>query len=405
MLTVAARVSRIALLCACVGSAASSAQTADLNQGAKPDAPSAAAPQPAAQPTDALPKEEGPTLKVGSKAPAIKVAKWIKGDEIKELATDRVYVVEFWATWCGPCKKSIPHLTRLAAELKDTVTFVGVSVWETPPEDTSSEYLPKVEEFVTKMGDKMIYSVAADTAEHDMADMWMAASGQQGIPAAFIVKNGIVQWIGHPLDGMDAALTQIVAGTFDPADEVVRKAKAAEAMGAKQAIFQKVTELADSGDKRSAVVELEKLIAVEEQADGKNFLNRLKFDLILGFDEAAGYAFGKEAAAGPLRDDGFSQYVMAERILTDENLKAPDYAFALVLAERAAATWEDEETKPMVLDVVGYAHFKSGHVDRAIEVQDGVLRDAQAATNANPNFLEHAKENMALYQKAKTEGK
>jgi len=367
----------------------------------KPDAPAAAAPAAQNEPAPAntaMPKEEGPTLKVGSKAPGFKVAKWIKGDEIKEFVAGRVYVVEFWATWCGPCKKSIPHLTDVAAKMKDSVTVVGVSVWETPPEDTTTEYLPKVEEFVAKMGDKMNYVVAADTAEHDMADTWMAASGQQGIPASFIVKDGIVQWIGHPLDGLDAALAEIVAGTYDPSKEAERKAKAEEAMRGKQEIFQKVTELANT-DKRAAAVELDKLITLEEEKEGKKFLNRFKFDLMLGFDEAAAYGFGKELAAGILKDDGFNQYVMAERILTDDALKAPDFPFALALAERAAATWEGDNAP--VLDVVGYAYYKLGNVGKAIEVQEGVLKAIEANTDADPNFLTHAKENMDLYRKAK----
>jgi len=70
---------------------------------------------------------DGPTLKPGDAAPALQVKQWVKGDAVKGFAKDKIYVVEFWATWCGPCKASIPHLTELAKSHKD-VTFVGVSV-------------------------------------------------------------------------------------------------------------------------------------------------------------------------------------------------------------------------------------------------------------------------------------
>ena len=378
---------------------------AQPGEAPKPDAPPAKVAEPEAPVVPAVVPEAvevGATLKVGSKAPGFKVAKWIKGEAVTEFAADRIYVVEFWATWCGPCKRSIPHLTELAAKMKDRVTVVGVSVWETPPDDTKTEYLPKVEAFVTKMGDKMNYVVAADTAEHDMANLWMAASGQQGIPASFIVKDGVIQWIGHPLDGMDAALDEIVAGSYDPKKEAERKAKADEAMKVKQELFQKVTTLAEGGDGKAAVAELDKLIAIEEVAEDRRFLNRFKFDLVLGYDEPAAYAMGRELAGSVLKDDEFNQYVMAERILTDETLKAPDYALALALAERSAAIWKDDNT--MALDVVGYAHFKLGHIDQAIVVQEEVLKKLGTMEEPDQGFVTHVNENMELYRKAKAGG-
>jgi len=68
------------------------------------------------------------TLKVGSDAPPVAVVKWFKGTPVDTLEKGKVYVVEFWATWCGPCKMSIPHLTEMAHKYGDKVTFVGVSV-------------------------------------------------------------------------------------------------------------------------------------------------------------------------------------------------------------------------------------------------------------------------------------
>jgi thiol-disulfide isomerase/thioredoxin len=71
------------------------------------------------------------TLSVGDDAPALEISKWAKGEKVDRLEKDRTYVVEFWATWCGPCRTSIPHLTQLQKNYKDKgVQFIGVSVWE-----------------------------------------------------------------------------------------------------------------------------------------------------------------------------------------------------------------------------------------------------------------------------------
>src|SRR5688500_14906487 len=131
---------------------------------------------------------QGETLKVGSPAPSLKVAKWVKGRPVEKFEPGKVYVVEFWATWCGPCKTSIPHLTELAKKYKDKATFTGVSVFE-EPEPENEEYIGKVEKFVTEWGDKMDYNVAVDGKDGWMGANWMRAAGQNGIPTAFVVDQ------------------------------------------------------------------------------------------------------------------------------------------------------------------------------------------------------------------------
>ena len=101
-------------------------------------------------------------LKVGDAAPEIKVAKWVKGSAVKSFEKGKVYVVEFWATWCGPCRTSIPHLTEMAKKFKDKATFTGVSVWE-----RGEDIEKQVTDFVENMGEKMDYNVALDDRSDD----------------------------------------------------------------------------------------------------------------------------------------------------------------------------------------------------------------------------------------------
>lgn len=173
--------------------------------------------KPAAQPTPVAtpaPKPE-PSLKAGLPAPEFKVEKFLKGTPFTGLEKGHVYVIEFWATWCGPCVMSMPHLSQLQREYAEKgVTICGVNIWE--DKNYNDETLAKATKFVEGKGDGMGYTVAYDGGSKHMDTAWMAAAGRRGIPSAFVVdKAGKIAWIGHPMM-LDMVIDEVVKGTWDP---------------------------------------------------------------------------------------------------------------------------------------------------------------------------------------------
>jgi thiol-disulfide isomerase/thioredoxin len=186
--------------------------------------------QPAKQPEKAQPKDAKASAKlaVGDPAPALSVEKWVKGDPITGFEKGKIYVVEFWATWCGPCKAQFPHLSEMQKEFKDKgVTFIGTNIWE--DKQYSDKTLPKVEKFVKDQGDKMSYTVAFDGPAKAMDKNWMQAAGRDGIPSAFIVdREGKIAWIGHPANGMKETIEKLLGERSSGADKDKSKEKAKE---------------------------------------------------------------------------------------------------------------------------------------------------------------------------------
>ncbi|MCP1557147.1 UNVERIFIED_ORG: thiol-disulfide isomerase/thioredoxin [Methylobacterium sp. SuP10 SLI 274] len=150
-------------------------------------------------------------LLVGDPAPAFPAAVFLKGTPFSAFEPGHVYVVECWATWCGPCLSTIPHLTQMQKDHPD-VRFVGVAVWE--------DDIEAVRAFVTEKGDEMGYAVAFDVGEPAasggwMPHHWLLPAYQNGIPTAFIVdREGRIAWIGHPAV-MKEVLPSVVDGSFD----------------------------------------------------------------------------------------------------------------------------------------------------------------------------------------------
>ncbi len=312
-------------------------------------------------------------LKVGDPAPKLEVGKWIQGDPVKSFERDKAYIVEFWATWCGPCRQTIPHLNETHKKYKDKgLVVIGQDVWEQDEDE-----VPK---FVKQMGDKMTYRVALDdktgNEKGKMAANWMEAAGQGGIPTAFVVgKDGNIAWIGHPMELKDKTLDEILAGTFD-----VKKAAAeAELKKAKEektnAVWQKFQKAAGDKDWTTAeghLNEMEQLLDEDER--GNLDMVRLRFNLRKG-DAAGATVVASRLAAKDLENPQYHNQLAW--ILATE---AKDAKPMLEIAEKSAKLANDlsKGNDPEILDTVARIQFVMGQKEAAVATQQKAVNAAEA---------------------------
>lgn len=121
---------------------------------------------------------------LGKPAPDFVVEKWLTAEPDRK---GKFVLIDFWATWCGPCRKAIPELNALQKKFGDRLVVIGVS-------DES-------EAKVRAMKEPQIQYASAIDAEGRMKK----ALGVTGIPHVIIVDPaGIVRWEGFPLlDGFE----------------------------------------------------------------------------------------------------------------------------------------------------------------------------------------------------------
>lgn len=143
----------------------------------------------------------------GQAGPRIAVEQWMNGAVDTQ---DKVIVLEFWATWCPPCRAAIPHLNELATTFGDRVAIIGVT----------SEKLDDFREGLEKHEldlNEFRYAVAIDTQARAYRFV-----GVRGIPHTVVMSSeGMVRWQGHPSGLSEETLEAIVR-----ADEAARRGQA-----------------------------------------------------------------------------------------------------------------------------------------------------------------------------------
>jgi len=327
------------------------------------------------------------TLHIGDQAPAIQVAKWFKGVPLAKFEPGQIYVVEFWATWCAPCLKSIPHLTEMKKTFDGKARILGISIWEAEKKDNDKR-LTAVKTFVEKMGTKMDYGVAADDNDGFMAKNWMEAAGQSGIPTAFIVgKDGTIVWVGYPWGGLDEALEKTVAGTLDIAAVKAEATKQQDAKAAKNqhnSLLKPVTELKSQHQPVEAIAALEKLIGEHPEFAGETGF--LRFKLLMDYDQPAAYVVARNLLKGEFKDNPNALYSIGRDLTDPPGPKTKDWDLAMAIGLRIVELSSDN---PSNIAILSEAYAGKANYAKAVETMELALSKAAANEGFNAGSIKY----------------
>lgn len=322
--------------------------------------------------------------KIGDKAPAVRVAKWItrKPPALpgEKKADNKVFLVEFWATWCPPCLKSIPHLSKLHEKhLKDGLVILGISNEETEV----------IETFIEKKM-KMPYFVGQDD-EMRTTEAW--ADDVKTIPHAFLVdKTGVVVWSGNPLGDaavMDQVIQEVLADKFD--------AKAAQKTAAADRKYRELEldlqAAYTAQDKEKIFKTVDRMIALKPQTL-KAYLSKRFF--LMAFDRKDELPDLDALIEKNFKDsDNDLRSIVRFELGKELSDRSPGLMLHCALRLNELTKGRDVETLAMLARI----QCEFGMIDAAIETQ------TEAVGLASDEILDVQKKVLAYYEAVKALGR
>lgn len=310
----------------------------------------------------------------GEAAPGLHVGTWVLGTPVTRLERGRVYLVEFWASWCPASRRAISRLTALQRAHPDDLTVLAIS-----SRDQQGETLDHVRLFVGDHSAEIGYSVGFDERRRTSRE-WLDGFDVRSVPTAFLVdRTGTIVWIGNPLwppGELEGATARVLAGPFSAADRAALHAVYVER---RERIARVERELSDMGlgvELGRAVRLLETLIEINPE--GAPAYSVRRFELLLADPTRVkeAYAYGNTLVDGLLHDDSERLDRLANAVLSEAGLEIAGRDMDLCLKASLRAVELTRSRDADVLSTLAAVYAGRNDPQKAAEVQKQALEIA-----------------------------
>ncbi|MCC6290109.1 MAG: TlpA family protein disulfide reductase [Chitinophagaceae bacterium] len=336
-----------------------------------------------------------PCLSIGDPAPPLRVREWLKGEPIYQFMKGKTYVIEFWATWCAPCKAAMPHLSNLAQEYKNKIVVIGVDIME-----DKRTTLKKIKDFVDSMGLRMDYTVAIQDSNFMQIDWLDASNGQwkYGIPRTFVVnEEGKLAWIGHP-SKLSKVLYQITNNSWDIAAAAAKQKSDMYLAALDDSLNYELMKYRedrlnpdDLGKPDLALLAIDEIIRKEPRLQYAPLMASNTFSALLKINPLKAYQYGKVAILTPTYIEAPYDFIIGSIETYSEKLKLPEEIYRLGAEAHQIAI--DDTPYPELVNIpkrynsMADWYWKANEKTKAIDAQTKAIEELKKRKNFSKKDL------------------
>ncbi len=199
-------------------------------------------------------------MQLGQPAPPVNAASWLVAEPNAPFQPGQVYVVEFMASWCAPCQKSLPHLSDLSDQYRGAgVQFIGVAAAEQGDD-------LELRQLVNARADSIRFPIAY-VEDAKVYENWMQAGRTMGLPWVFLVdRRGRIAWWGQPFYAdFEPALAALVNGADDKLAELQQAVPVPEQASAGWRLARQLAQAEEEGKWTEALSLIDALRGIDLQ--------------------------------------------------------------------------------------------------------------------------------------------